>query len=88
PDGNLTRPAAARLLARLAGVLYPKELPPCFGEAGAKPRSSAEAIAAAEECGLLEQGETSPPAGPEFTRALDRIRALGTSPARSETAHE
>jgi hypothetical protein len=47
-------------------------------------RSSAEAIRAAEECGLLEEGETNPPTGPEFTRALDRIRTLGgAAPARA-----
>jgi len=88
PDGTLTRPAAARLLLRLAGVLYPKEGPPCLGEGGPRAvRSSAEAIAAAEACGLLEEGETSPPTGPELTRALDRIRALGASSSRTEAAH-
>jgi Flp pilus assembly protein TadD len=88
PDGTLTRPAAARLLLRLAGILYPRDGPPCLGEAGPKAvRSAAEAIAAAEECGLLEAGETSPPTGPELTRALDRIRALGASSSRTEGAH-
>jgi hypothetical protein len=79
PDGTLTRLAAARLLLRLAGVMYPKDGPPCFGEVGPRAaRSAAEAMAAAEACGLLQEGETAPPTGQELTRALDRIRALGT----------
>jgi hypothetical protein len=80
PDATLTRIAAARLLLRLAGILHPKESPPCLGPGGSRgPRSAAEAVRAAEECGLLEEGETNPPTGPELTRALDRIRALGTA---------
>ncbi|MDQ6893676.1 MAG: hypothetical protein M3167_13465 [Acidobacteriota bacterium] len=85
PDGTLTRLAAARLLVRLAGVMYPKDGPGCFGEGGPRAvRSAADTMAAAEACGLLEEGETAHPSGPELTRALDRIRALGLSPNRTQ----
>jgi len=88
PDSTLTRAAAARLLLRLAGIVHSNEAPPCLGASGAKgKRTSAEAIQAAEDCGLLEEGETSPPSGPEFTRALDRIRGVGTAAGRTGEAH-
>jgi len=90
PDATLTRIAAARLLVRLAGILHPKQSPPCLGPEGSRAaRSAAEAVRAAEECGLLEEGETNPPTGPELTRALDRIRALGSgTPQRTAGGSE
>ena len=88
PDSTLTRVAAARLLIRLSAIMNPKESPPCLGPGGARAaRSAGDAVSAAEECGLLEDGETAPPTGREFTRALDRVRAIGASPARTEGAH-
>src|SRR5205085_2095115 len=54
PDSTLTRAAAARLLLRLAGIIHSREGPPCLGAGGPKAtRNSAEAIQAAEDCGLL-----------------------------------
>ena len=81
PDALLGRFAAARLSLRLLLILRSSggEVP-CL-EGGRVPRSGAEAVRVAESCGILES-EGSAVTGPEFTRALDRVRAL----AATETA--
>jgi len=58
----------------------PKAAPACLGKGnGHAGRSATEATRAAEACGLWkEETESGPPSGPEFTRALDRIRALAS----------
>ena len=88
PDATLTRAAAARFLLRLAGIVNPGGVP-CLEKNGTRtpPRGSAEALRAAEECGLWSEGESEPPSGSEFIRVLDKIRALGGGASRS-AAHE
>ncbi|HXM78555.1 MAG TPA: hypothetical protein VOA00_04910 [Thermoanaerobaculia bacterium] len=85
PDATLTRGAASRLLLRLLSIVNPKAEPACLGKGdGRAGRSTAEAIRSAEACGLWkEEAESSPPSGPEFTRALDRIRALASGGGNS-----
>ncbi|MDQ2977868.1 MAG: hypothetical protein M3R62_01510, partial [Acidobacteriota bacterium] len=80
PDATLTRGAASRLLLRLLAIVNPKAEPACLGKGnGHAGRGAAESIRAAEGCGLWkEDAESGPPSGPEFTRALDRIRALAS----------
>ncbi|MEO8432643.1 MAG: tetratricopeptide repeat protein [Acidobacteriota bacterium] len=81
PDGTLTRPAGARLLLRLIGIVRPRDEPSCLGTFGARAARGVEAIRAAEACGLWKAGGEGIPDGPEFTRALDRVRALAATPA-------
>jgi tetratricopeptide (TPR) repeat protein len=73
PDGTLTLAAGSRMLLRLVALLRPSGVA-CLPK-GSRP-SASEAIHAAEECGFWREGETGPPTGPAFTRALDRVRAL------------
>ncbi|MEP6800497.1 MAG: hypothetical protein ABJC07_01075 [Acidobacteriota bacterium] len=84
PDSLLTLPAASRLLLRLIALVRPGDEPPCLEKGGGRSRSSADAVRAAEACGLWEEDESSPPGGPAFTRALDRVRALA-SPAQGSS---
>lgn len=80
PDAALTLVAGSRLLLRLVTLLSTSSPPPaCYGDV--LPRSGTEAARAASACGLIDDREgagPSPPvlSGPEFTRALDRVRVL------------
>lgn len=86
PDSTLTRPAAAKLLVRLIAVVRPRGELPCLGKPnGRGGYSAAEAIRAAEACGLWKEAEGAAPDGPEFTRALDRVRALAAAPRADAT---
>jgi hypothetical protein len=77
PDAPLTVSAAARLLLRLAAFLRPSGADlPC----SARGRSGAEAVRAAQECGLLEDS-VAVISGPVFTRALDQVRAVASAVA-------
>ena len=88
PDATLTRGAGARLLVRLVGIVHPGGAS-CLGKlAGHSPRSTAEATRAADACGLWKEGEAGPPSGPEFTRALDRVRSLAESEPTPEASDE
>ncbi len=81
PDGVLTLASGSRLLLRLITVVRPGEDPPCFGKSGGRAaRTASEAIHAAESCGFWKEGESPTLGGPAFTRALDRARALASSP--------
>jgi tetratricopeptide (TPR) repeat protein len=75
PDAPLTRAAAARWLVRLSEVLAPSRTPLCMHGVEA-PRRSSDFLAAAERCGFLAASGTAYVGGPEFTRALDRVRAV------------
>lgn len=87
PDGTLTRTTAARLLVRLMGLMRSEGFP-CLGKTGLRPsRAGSDAVRSAEACGLWGEGEAGPPSGPEFTRALDRVRALAAVPGE-ESEHE
>jgi tetratricopeptide (TPR) repeat protein len=80
PDGNLTTAAASRLLVRLLAILEPRvERIPCWSGAARPPRTGAEAAQVARRCGLIEGKDAAGVAGPEFVRALDRVRALASS---------
>jgi len=86
PDAPLTRGAAAQWLIRLWGVLSPPGAPhpPCLEGTPSAARTSADALRAADRCGLLAAGGSGVVGGPEFTRGLDRLRAvLGERPGRS-----
>ncbi len=84
PDSTLTLGAASRLLLRLLAIVRPGEEAPCLEKEGGRAgRSAADAIRAAEACGFWKEGESGPPGGPAFTRALDRIRALAAPAAVS-----
>ena len=92
PDGTLGVTAGARLLLRLVAFLSASRPPPaCFGSA--TPRTGAEAVRIASLCGLLAERERAgapPPAlsGPEFTRALDRVRSLAAGEGAEEEKAE
>lgn len=80
PDGSLTTAAASRLLVRLLAILEPRvERIPCWSGAARPPRTGAEAAQVARSCGLLEGKDAGAVAGPEFVRALDRVRSLASS---------
>jgi tetratricopeptide (TPR) repeat protein len=73
PDSPLTRPAAARLLVRLAGTLgSPRSRPECLRDSGAR----SDAIRVAARCELLSESGSSAVGGAELTRGLDRLRSL------------
>ena len=77
PDGSLTTVAAARLLTRLLVLLEPGVGKiPCWTGAAAPPRTTAETSQVARSCGLIEGKDTAAVPGPDFVRALDRLRAL------------
>jgi len=82
PDAALTLAAGSRLLLRLVALLSTSSLPPaCYGDV--LPRSGVEAARVASSCVLIDDREgagPSPPvlSGPEFTRALDRVRVLAS----------
>jgi tetratricopeptide (TPR) repeat protein len=80
PDAHMTAAATARFLLRLLVVVTPvtRELP-CLGETRRPPRGAAQAIEAAQGCGLLPENNSPLVSGPVFTRALDRIRAVASS---------
>jgi tetratricopeptide (TPR) repeat protein len=74
PDAPLTRPAAARLLVRLAGSLgSPRARPECLRDSGA---NRSDAIRVAARCELLSESGGSAVGGAELTRGLDRLRTL------------
>lgn len=83
PDAALALGAGSRLLLRLVTLLSSSSSPPaCYGDF--LPRSGAEAARVAAACGLIDDREGAGPAppvlsGPEFTRALDRVRALASA---------
>jgi len=88
PDGALTAGAGSRLLLRLLLFLRPSgPAPPCLGETPAVPRSHAEAARLAAACGLLQEREGGAVSGPEFTRALDRVRALAQGASTGGGGH-
>src|SRR5207302_735441 len=76
PDASLAR-AAAQWLLRMASVLAPPgaEPPACFQGLSGWEKRGAEAISAAERCGLLPASGGSAGTGPGSTRGLDRLRA-------------
>jgi tetratricopeptide (TPR) repeat protein len=77
PDAVLTRPAAARLLVRLAGTVgSPKARPECLKLPGIAHAAGADAIRVAARCELLSESGSSAVGGAEFTRGLDRLRSL------------
>jgi tetratricopeptide (TPR) repeat protein len=78
PDAPLTRGTAARLLVRLINLLRPAGAasPGCLGPAAAPRVGIPKALDAAGRCGLLAPNAGAAVGGPEFTRALDRARAL------------
>ncbi len=78
PDATLTLATASRLLLRLIDFVRPGGGPPCLEKAGGRSRNSADAIRAAEICGLWKTDEASPPGGAAFTRALDQVRAMAS----------
>lgn len=77
PDAPLTLTAASRLLLRLLAMLRPSasELP-CLEATDGVPRGGAEAIRLVAACGLLGPSEGTSVSGADFTRALDRMRAM------------
>ena len=80
PDSPLTVTAAARFLLRLLLMLKPEGPQPACLEGTVGPiRSGAEAIRLATACGLLPNAETGVVTGNDFTRAVDRIRAMVAS---------
>jgi tetratricopeptide (TPR) repeat protein len=80
PDSSITVTAAARFLLRLMGMLTPEGREPACLEGTTGPiRSGAEAIRLAIACGLLPHAETGVVTGSDFTRAVDRIRAMVAS---------
>jgi tetratricopeptide (TPR) repeat protein len=77
PDGVLTRPVAARLFVRLAGVVgSPKGRPECLRQPGIARAAGNDAIRMAARCELLSESGSSAVSGAEFTRGLDRLRSL------------
>jgi tetratricopeptide (TPR) repeat protein len=77
PDSSITVTAAARFLLRLMGMLTPPgREPECLEGTTGPIRSGAEAIRLAISCGLLPHAETGVVTGSDFTRAVDRIRAM------------
>ena len=85
PDGALTVTAAARLLVRLLAILEPRGgQVACASGAAKAPRTGAEAVQIVRGCGLLESKEAGAISGPEFVRALDRVRALASGAAGGE----
>jgi tetratricopeptide (TPR) repeat protein len=78
PDAPITPGAASKMLLRLLDMVRPigRKVPCLEGTAGV-PRSSSEAILLASACGLITEERSEPTvSGPEFTRALDRIRGM------------
>lgn len=86
PDAPLTTPAAARLLLRLLTVVGGSDSVECLGDAPASPRSSFESVRRAQDCGLLGEEVRGAITGPEFTRALDRLRSLTAGEPREPQA--
>ncbi len=77
PDGSLTTAAAARLLARLLAILEPRpDRIPCWNGPARPPRTAAEAAQIARSCGLIEGKDAAAVSGPDFVRALDRVRTV------------
>ncbi|HEX4440052.1 MAG TPA: hypothetical protein VH854_08260 [Thermoanaerobaculia bacterium] len=77
PDGILTRPVAARLFLRLAGVVgSPRTRPECLRQPGIARAAGNDAIRVAVRCELLSESGSSAVSGAEFTRGLDRFRSL------------
>ena len=82
PDAPLTLAAASRLLLRLLSLVrQPSASVPCLAGEARAPRSAAEAIRRAKDCGLLVGEEGSAVSGGGFTRALDGLRALASGGA-------
>jgi tetratricopeptide (TPR) repeat protein len=80
PDGSLTAGAAARLLARLLAILEPHaDRIPCWNDAARPPRTGSEAAQVARSCGLIEGKDAAAVSGPDFVRALDRVRMLASA---------
>jgi hypothetical protein len=90
PDAPLARGTAARLLVRLINLLRPAGSagPGCIGPAADPRVRIPKALAAASRCGLLAERGGPTVGGPEFTRALDRARALSAGAATSAPAPE
>lgn len=78
PDAGLTRRSGARMMLRLLRILRPGSPPDCLEGSPESGRSGAEALHAAEKCGLLGESEATWVGGREFTRGLDRVRVLAT----------
>jgi tetratricopeptide (TPR) repeat protein len=76
PDAGLTRRTAARMSLRLLEVLKPASRPECLEGAPGSGRSGVEAVEKAVKCGFLGESDSTSVSGREFTRGLDRVRAL------------
>jgi hypothetical protein len=76
PDAAMTRRTAARMSLRLLEILKPASRPDCLEGSPESGRSGVEAIHAAVKCGFLGESESTWVPGREFTRGLDRVRAL------------
>ena len=86
PDSTLDPSGGGEIAVRLIAVVRPRGELPCLGKPnGRGGYSAAEAIRAAEACGLWKEAEGAAPDGPEFTRALDRVRALAAAPRADAT---
>jgi DNA polymerase II small subunit len=76
PDAAMTRRTAAGMSLRLLEIMKPASRPDCLEGSPESGRSGVEAIHAAVKCGFLGESESTWVPGREFTRGLDRVRAL------------
>lgn len=77
PDAHLSLSGAAKMLVRLFPILKPPtgEVP-CLGKPVPRSLSNAEAVRLAEACDLISERDGPAVRGPDFLRALDRVRAI------------
>ena len=77
PDAHLSLPAAAKMLVRLFPILKPPSGEvPCLRKAVPSSLSNSEAIRLAQACDLISERDGPAVKGPDFLRALDRVRAV------------
>jgi hypothetical protein len=77
PDAHLSLPAAAKMLVRLFRILKPPSGEvPCLQKPVPSFLSNSEAVRLARACNLISERDGPAVRGPDFLRALDRVRAV------------